>query len=1226
MLEKIALNIAQQVLPIILPKLRDYLVDYLAEKFSPYRQIDNEKIIEDEEEIADEITKDESIINQIKNLVEQISVHLEYDQEEFNKVLGEIKIWSKKILNFLFSSYKEILSNENIDTSVEELDNKLKIRTRLEQIDVNEKFNQIVDERRRTLEELELQPKPNPVDETPGEVVTPEPSNAPKTSDTATTEVESEHQSQQPSQKDGTLRGNPHPGWLAIDFGTSNSTVTVFDQKEVRDPNQELPKQQQERLSELFKDWLGSQPPEAPDGVSNNDNWEKYLAELNRNLNLAGEGGVKQILDSESSSKLLELTRQIELCLGNQQESLRKPVSKKLNDIYHEVFQVPPLEDESLILIELDPNTPGEYQIISELQITNLDNDRLGVKMGSLVSQERLKAISNAEDDNAFKQIDGQFHPSPKRYFIAQDPEHIKVYLEDKHQEVSVEQLIKAAWYHLIELTETYKNNKPERFTRGRFERAIVTYPTVAPPALRSQIEKLVSGLDFTDVKTYYDEAIAAAIFYLWLEFSGNKTIGLEAFKTRSRRSGEKWAQNVLVLDIGGGTTDLALIRLVLKEEDPFNPGEDRGAGGRYYVLTPELMGSSGHLRLGGELITLRVFRLLKVAIADRILSAVAEEKLKDSGLEKILNSVDQSFRSEDKFKSGALLEYVNKENAESNPRYKLALDTANYVLPTRWKEHPKDLQAFYTLWEEAEKAKRILGEGKNFQLNTERVKQLLSYNKNIKIEDEPNNSQDLKQQSENLDLSIELTKDQFEQVASQDIKEAISIAKGLLESRLPVDESKQEKPQQPLDWLILSGQTCKLNLVRDKLKEVFGSSKIHLDRTRITFVDEYAKLATSVGACYAERLQQYRYDPVGAKRKLKSGYSEVELKIKNLLNTLPCTFVRKNQDDSKYDDHIFDPGQSLYQFHGENIAKARSKWLDLQPTNTINRKDYEGAKETPWVNFVFEKMAKELGEYSSTSSDYLKPFKVQFEVNQKLEIILLLCKGKPHYLIDDKCPSLNVGEKILENLKNPEESKQNPQTITSSEQIELQNEPEQYSEKIISNDGKLVCDIVIDVQEGAARTIFKAGESFDQSFRYSQNSEEKPRKGLLSESLEGFPVNGKYTVYADYSKKANQQGEQIQTGKLETPNGEPNEAKQQPKRIYIGELEPPNNEPKENIPYYLTLDDRGLLRIHEGEYFYWNKSRNRENLKQEGYVVEIQPDMIRERKDEERDPFSGIH
>src|SRR5207244_3995143 len=108
---------------------------------------------------------------------------------------------------------------------------------------------------------------------------------------------------------------------------------------------------------------------------------------------------------------------------------------------------------------------------------------------------------------------------------------------------------------------------------KGRVRRAVVTYPTVAPPSVRREVETLVRELRFPDVVTDYDEAVAAALFYLHREFGGSLDLGPEVFKARSRRDKNKWFQNVLVLDIGGGSTDLALLQLTLEEVDPFQPG-----------------------------------------------------------------------------------------------------------------------------------------------------------------------------------------------------------------------------------------------------------------------------------------------------------------------------------------------------------------------------------------------------------------------------------------------------------------------------------------------------------------------------------------------------------------------------------------------------------------------------------------------------------------------------
>ncbi|MFO0173209.1 MAG: molecular chaperone, partial [Aphanizomenon sp.] len=63
--------------------------------------------------------------------------------------------------------------------------------------------------------------------------------------------------SQQLSEKLNEKQRKRFPGWLALDFGTSNSTVTLFDPIEV--PIAEvLPREQELRLRERMAEWLNS--------------------------------------------------------------------------------------------------------------------------------------------------------------------------------------------------------------------------------------------------------------------------------------------------------------------------------------------------------------------------------------------------------------------------------------------------------------------------------------------------------------------------------------------------------------------------------------------------------------------------------------------------------------------------------------------------------------------------------------------------------------------------------------------------------------------------------------------------------------------------------------------------------------------------------------------------------------------------------------------------------
>src|SRR5262249_56909632 len=86
---------------------------------------------------------------------------------------------------------------------------------------------------------------------------------------------------------------------------------------------------------------------------------------------------------------------------------------------------------------------------------------------------------------------------------------------------VTSDQLVQAAWAQLVELTNQWRGRNPTVCSKGRFTRAVVTYPTVAPPSVRREVETLVRELKFPDVVTDYDEAVAAAPFYLHREVGG---------------------------------------------------------------------------------------------------------------------------------------------------------------------------------------------------------------------------------------------------------------------------------------------------------------------------------------------------------------------------------------------------------------------------------------------------------------------------------------------------------------------------------------------------------------------------------------------------------------------------------------------------------------------------------------------------------------------------------
>ncbi|MBD2494691.1 virulence factor SrfB [Nostoc sp. FACHB-280] len=971
------------------------------------------------------------------------------------------------------------------------------------------------------------------------------------------------------------------PGWFALDFGTSNSTVTLFDPIEI--PIAEiLPREQELRLRDRLLQWLNSPASEALPDISETE-WQKFIIDISKNLEIE-PSRLGEIFESDNREKFLEAIRQIELSLGNS-EKFQRAASKKLYQIYHEVFRVPTLESQNLIPVVLDIDR-RDSEIPSELEISNLEV--LKLKMGREARDNRKKAIAQGTS-SSLKEIISRFHHSPKRYFGQNKT--FPVMLNDTEININVNQLIQAAWAHLIDLTEDYRQRARRRFSEGELLTAVVTYPTVAPPVVRKEVKQLVEQLGIDDVQTAYDEAVSVAIFFLWREFGGNLNIGIESFKTRCRRDGNKWSQNVLVLDIGGGTTDLALIELTLEDKTPFFANnEDRGLGGRYYKLTPKLLGSSGHLQLGGELITLRVFRLLKVAIADFLLTAVTRGDIDSEKLEDLISSeLNERFLDQGKFKTGSLLKCLDRENPEGDAAYKDALDTAEKVLPTRWQQAPQRLQTFYTLWDYAEAAKLKLGQKLptdnslvTFTISEQQIAELVTQSA-------------IKYQIHNPDnISVTLDNQQFERVATSAIKEAIGIAKGLMESRLRSEDNTIDAwNTHKVDWLILSGKTCNLDLVQRHIYQEFSKSPYFVwNPERITFVLEFTKLATSAGACYAEKLRRLRFDPEESKALLQKGANQLEIDVKNLFYYLPCNFKRKTQSNELLP--IFKAGQELHQIAPwETVAKVRTAWQGIQLTNIIYRQDYEDGDLRLWGSFDGKHLMEKLG---MEEAEFLKKIKVQFEIDQTLQFSVLLCQGNPHYLID--VPGIDVGSAILAASET---------SLFADGKLKWNIAVERPNKDL--TDGDIAVNVIESAtvdQPNAYHLVFEIDQNEQKSlheFHYLRDGSPQPGKGLISNPLPPFPYTGQHTFYV------------YQTD-TET---------NRKKWIRIGSLSKPSVTTDYPCQYRVTLDNKGILRMHPGEVPYWT-STSQECLKQEGCVyraeLELQPNEV----DKERDPFCGIH
>jgi hypothetical protein len=240
-----------------------------------------------------------------------------------------------------------------------------------------------------------------------------------------------------------------------------------------------------------------------------------------------------------------------------------------------------------------------------------------------------------------------------------------------------------------------------------------------------------------------------------------------------------------------------------------------------------------------------------------------------------------------------------------------------------------------------------------------------------------------------------------------------------------------------------------------------------------------------------------------------------------------------------------------------------------------IYRKDFEQMREQFWGKYDGKKLQMRLG---MTEHEFRSKIKVQFEIAHTLQFKLLLCQGSPFYWIAENLPKIDLKAAI------------------AKENVSCQNQP------IFSEDGRLLCDIGINVLEGAsvyktdAHDLIFAAEADRNAFKTFCCGDEK-RRGLISQPLPSFPETGKHQFYF----------------------------RDRDQWFRIGELSRPASTPEYHCKYYVTLDDQGSLCIHAGEVPYWI-STDETALHQPGCVCSAALDLQPNDVDEKRDPFCGLH
>lgn len=961
------------------------------------------------------------------------------------------------------------------------------------------------------------------------------------------------------------LGTRPHPGFLAIDFGTSNCTAVLYDQEYLT--TRALDPGQVDRLRTALLHLLTAATP--PPGT------EDQMAALRQRLTRevpSADGAdpvaaIRTVLANDEASTLEpdrrtvsepEATYRVLLALERAVDDVIDPLRRWLRSALHRAydaaFDEPRLESLLLFPVELDPQS-GSRELRSRVDVP---------ESGS------LHDVTMPVDDSA-PAAGAQPFAGLKAHIA--DPPTTRLGETLGRPGFTVGELIGAALRHLVERSDAFVADNPKRFAQGPTTRVVATYPTIAPPLARQSLRDLLAGPEgpgADQVITAYDEAVAAAMFFLMREFGGELEIGIEAAKSRYQQVAAKdreWKQNVLVIDIGGGTTDIALLTMKLADTTPADVARHPWSG-RYYTVTPRVRGSTGHLQNGGEYLTLLVFRWLKAEIADQLLTRAPDQ------YRNVLQSLPESFRDETGYVVRSLVDRVLSGRDAAR-----VLDIVDTVVPTRWASAPEHEQAFYLLWSVADRAKRALGaeqrEGghsRSFPVEGTSIRQIVNAVTSAQGEDAAGVGA--------VVGDVHLDQERFRALVMPPLEDVMGRATELVMEAF-VD------PQERLDRIILTGKTSAMRHVREALTTRFGrragdERTVRWEPSGIEVMHDYAKLATAVGAAWAQSVTWYRRSPEGAGALLREGKTHLDILIENLFFNLPCTFFEQSQNQQRLD--RFGVGEELVQLDDEPVGKARrATWDELTPNLDVRRHLSPG-KSLRWASFNFTDQAREEG-FTPTPGIWPEEVQTKLEVDQGLEMSLLLRRGKEeHHVVAG--PWLDVAGALRD--------------VFGEEALR----PDGTLPDVLPGD-VLVDSLIAGSTSRGNSVVFPAEEVlvFDRTF-FDTDEDTEGRPGLVT--TRGFEA-------ADERGNAD-----WWTFTLRHPSGAEKNLGTLPRPVL--------GDGQMSTRYVVTLDDRGALRVHAGELPYRAARSMREVEDRPGRVLLVKLPSAPPEYDEDRDPFTGKH
>ena len=387
-----------------------------------------------------------------------------------------------------------------------------------------------------------------------------------------------------------------------------------------------------------------------------------------------------------------------------------------------------------------------------------------------------------------------------KKWLNANDKDDI-ITIEDENgneiDEFSKQKIVKAYLDFIIEQAEEYFGYK--------FKKLHFSAPIKMKSKFINALTKMYKNTDYEICSE--DESIDEALSIVYDHIYENEICNEDVLPCKDKENDKKKKQ-IVVLDCGGGTTDLATCSYECSEHD----------GIKHIDIDTQF--ENGNTAFGGNRITFKIMQLLKIqiALANNKIDKEKYDEIFSKSEEDILSSVDEI-----QSRKGTSNK-MDFENIEVYQQFNELYQECEHYIPTIFTDN-KDFPTtrdrsyikrnFYYLWQFAEKIKLAFYQFGNVMVNGSKLNEDIDISKIEKKEylyyycEENEELAKLENPFDKIKISI----NDIRKIICGDIYT-------LLDRILPTDCENY-------DFYKLSGQSCKINLFNELLKEFIPGKKI---------------------------------------------------------------------------------------------------------------------------------------------------------------------------------------------------------------------------------------------------------------------------------------------------------------------------------------------------------------------------------------------------------------